>query len=90
MVPLGHTNKAEYGVRQLPATVLTWQVHCGCFFFVSLSTQWLFLCAHAWMASLALLWLPTRPHPHPPAHPLYTESVISVEFRKKVSQNPAV
>ena len=61
------------------------------------STPWLFLCVTEDTAALFLCpWMvksafgfPPTPTPLPPAHLLYTEFVILVEFRKS-SQNPAV
>ena len=90
VVPLGRTNKATCGVRQLSATVLAWQVRCGCFS-ILLSTQWLFLCDHGCFSPPSA----SHPAPSPPtpsnAHPPPIELIHDIDgVQKKVSENPAV
>ena len=68
MVPLGCTNKAACGVKLLPATVLSWHVHCGCFCAL-LNTQRLLPCASGWFNPPSASHPPPTPTPPPSCPP---------------------
>ena len=74
VVPLGHTNKAMFGIKLLLATIPAWQVNCGCL----CNTQWLLFCSNVWKNP------PSAPHPPP----IYWIHDIG-EAWKKVPEIPA-
>ena len=75
-VPLGCTNNFALGVKLLPATVLAWQVNCGCLCTSMDKSMTAFLFKRmkepAFSSPPTPNTHPTPSHPptHPPTHPL--------------------
>ena len=87
VVPLARTNKATLGIKLPSATVLAWQVNCGCLC-TSMNTQWLLFCSNVWKNP------PTAPHLPPPPTPSHppTPYILNPWYwwgLKKVSEIPA-